>query len=98
MKYKTTQPREVIRETVTKMTCDFCNEPVTDCGWDMNDIEIDAKIGAVYPETDTREGQVFDCCKNCWQDTVQPALLKLSSGRMQTYSVDEGRIASMPQV
>jgi len=61
-----------------RTACDRCGETIKSrSGWDGSEVEIQAKIGDVFPETDARDVQEVDCCISCWKRHVVPALRAL---------------------
>lgn len=61
---------------LTRVACDLCGKNV-DGGrgfYDQSDVEIQAAIGKVYPEGDSRERTWIDCCPACFEEKVMPAI------------------------
>lgn len=61
---------------LTRVACDICGKDV-DGGqgyYDRSEVEIQAAIGSVYPETDMRERAWIDCCTACFEERVMPAI------------------------
>lgn len=57
--------------------CDLCRrnvESVSSSSYDNTEITIEARIGSIYPEGDTREGYRLDCCEECFISKVKPAV------------------------
>ena len=62
--------------------CDSCGERRRprggrwgyDGGWGESEIEIEAKIGDVYPEGDFREGYRLDLCPRCFLTKLMPLI------------------------
>jgi len=81
-----TKYRKLVKEHVAehwqedKTVCDFCKRDVTevpDSSWDNSEVELEAKIGATYPESDNRTGYRIDCCNDCFLTKVKPAIESL---------------------
>lgn len=72
--------KEVIKErtVVEKEICDICKEKDIDdfVSFDRSVVNINAKIGEIYPEGDMREGYIISCCDDCFLDKVKPLLEK----------------------
>ena len=68
--------KEHVAETRRKVDtrCDSCHELMRRGSWEDNQIEVIAKIGSVYPETDTRKGYRVDLCVECFQCKLLPFL------------------------
>lgn len=63
----------------TRTLCDFCNRDLDEVSkkassFDYSRIKLDAKIGSYYPEGDTRSGYRLDCCIECFEDKLTPAI------------------------
>lgn len=73
MRYKRTRVEKF--SEVSRVVCDLCQQPVDrESGWDHSEVTIEASLGAIYPETDTRTTKRADCCVGCWEEKVVPAL------------------------
>ncbi len=74
---KHVEVKETLEETNT--TCDFCSRDLDEVSqkassYDHSRIKIDAKIGSIYPEGDNRTGYRIDCCIECFDEEVKPAV------------------------
>lgn len=58
--------------TVTRVTCDVCAAEIRSNGYD--DVEVNARIGEVFPESDCRTVHEIDCCAKCFIARVVPTL------------------------
>ena len=62
---------------LASVTCDKCGKDVKE-GFDhcykRADIEIHYWVGECYPESDCTEGWSIDCCAECFEEVVIPAL------------------------
>lgn len=78
MKYKVKVQKHVEEHWEKgKTICDFCKRDVDkarDNSFDYSEIEIEAKIGSVYPEGDFRQGYRIDSCSECFIEKVVPAI------------------------
>ncbi len=82
MKYRKKIPQEVKAHWVeTRVECDICHQDVraNRDSWDGSEIEIEAKIGSIYPEADTRDGYRVDVCPTCFLEKVVPAIRSLGA-------------------
>lgn len=88
MRFKKTEPRVVEQHDYHSSTvCDFCGARKDERRGDewpndksqnnASEVEIQAKIGDVWPEDDCRTLEVFDCCPPCWESLIKPALVML---------------------
>jgi hypothetical protein len=78
------------REVVDNIKCDICNEKIVDrTGWSLNEIKINALIGDVYPECDTRTGYIIDCCEGCFLDKIKPLIEKTFNIKFREVDSDE---------
>jgi hypothetical protein len=94
MKWKKLVPSQPY-ETTARTACDFCGDEESGRGFDRSEVTIEAKIGEIYPEVDTRQVQAFDCCPKCWESKVVPALVSLG-GRVYEHAAEESRVSIMP--
>ena len=96
MMFKKTVERVIEKhEEISRTVCDFCNEDITPNGaCDGNEVNIEAKLGDVYADADTRVVELFDCCPGCWRKKVLPALETLSGRRCVLYHMMWGRLDS----
>lgn len=81
-----------------KTLCDFCHrnvELVSGSSFDATEITLDAKIGPIYPEGDTRTGYRIDCCEDCFEQKVKVAVESLGV-KWHEYSADESYVRSGP--
>lgn len=76
MRYKINVPAHVEeREKHSRTTCDSCGQIVGyGYGYTMDEVELEARIGDVYPERDCRIVHEVDLCGNCFVKKVVPAL------------------------
>lgn len=92
IKVKVTIPeRTEIR--VTSVECDFCREKITKEDLDVycyKDVTIKYVEGFSYPEGGQETEYTFDCCYNCWEKKVLPALVTLSGRLPHTEERDFG--------
>ncbi len=82
MKYRKKVPEQVREHWVeTRTECDICHQDVKHDrdSWDGSDIEIEAKIGSIYPEADVRDGYRVDVCNTCFLNKVIPAIHALGA-------------------
>jgi len=80
MRFKTILPAHVEQRTVDAgATCDLCHEDMAkDEGlYQGNEVELTAKIGEVYCESDNRTIYETDCCGACFTSKVVPALVAI---------------------
>lgn len=83
--------KETYKETRT--TCDFCGRDVEKVSekengsYDYTRIKVDAKIGATYPEGDSRQGYRVDVCSECFIQKLIPAI-KSAGGEVHEYDVE----------
>lgn len=70
--------RKHIKEEVVidKTFCDICKKEIKNGSWEQTEIRIEAIIGYIYPEVDTRTGCRIDCCKECWLNKIRPLIEK----------------------
>jgi hypothetical protein len=85
VRFKKTEPRVVEqRDYHSSTVCDFCGErkvermrywpdPIEQTD---SEVELSAKLGDIY-DGDDRKLEAFDCCPDCWQKKVKPALKAL---------------------
>lgn len=68
--------QRVVRiEHDTIVTCDVCRKPIQKVDvFDGNEVTVQALIGSVYPECDSREVMELDCCVPCFVNQVRPLL------------------------
>ena len=75
MRYKRRYERVTKGVELTRATCDFCGGPdVPNNFWDRTEIEIHGTVGKVYPESDCRKRTWIDCCADCFEQRVVPAI------------------------
>ena len=75
-KLKTIPTTVVERTEVDCVLCDICGEDTArdnDC-YETSVVNINAKIGAVYPEGDCRTGHIIDVCPTCFLEKVKPLI------------------------
>jgi len=97
MKYKKKFPQKIEeRERHVKTVCDICEQEIKNIGYEYNQIEINAKIGSMYPEYDTRTEYQMDICKNCFLDKVLPSLQKL--GKVNEFSSEGSEFEKMEEI
>ncbi len=67
-----------MKEAVTvEVFCDVCGRPThLKTGWEINDAEVEARIGDVYPEADCRHTYRIDLCATCFLDKLVPVVEK----------------------
>ena len=99
MRYKKRVEKTVqAYETTSRCVCDFCGtdyDPEGIGGYDRSSVTLEAELGEVYPETDTRTVTGFDCCVPCWEAKVRPALEALGA-KAYEYDYEDGRTRSTP--
>lgn len=55
--------------------CDICKEPIVNNDpYREDEVTIEAKIGRIYPDGDSRDCFELDCCVDCFIDKVRPLL------------------------
>ena len=59
-----------LKNVMEKEICDVCEKEIVDYGCDQNDIKIEARLGANYPECDTRTYYRMDCCSKCFHKVM----------------------------
>lgn len=77
MRYKQPVPAHVAPQIRTsRILCDGCGRPTDadDGDYTRNEVEIEARIGDVYPEGDQRDIYEVDLCGPCFVSKVVPAL------------------------
>lgn len=84
-----------VKETYqeTKTICDFCGRDVKEVSakhssYDYTRIKVDAKIGASYPEGDSRQGYRTDVCGECFVEKLIPAI-QAAGGVVHEYDVED---------
>lgn len=80
MKILNTIKKHVEEKVIVKeVICDLCNLDIRHCrdSWDLNEIKIEASIGNVYPECDTRILYITDICAKCFTDSIMPKLKEI---------------------
>lgn len=87
MRYGKTVEQTVLRET--HVTCDICGADIKHKGWDGSDVTIRADIGEQYPECDCRESAGIDCCTECWERNVRPAIEALGA-KFREWRTEDG--------
>lgn len=75
-------------EEVTGTSCDICK---TEIEYNEDtDININARIGNIYPECDCRDAYIIDCCEKCFLTKVKPLIEKAFKIKFRTPSpIDE---------
>ena len=76
--------KKTIKETreIDKKICDICKQEIKQKGsWQVDDIDICGKFGDIYPEIDSREFKIIDCCSDCFNNKIVPLIEK-------TFSID----------
>lgn len=79
-----------------KTLCDFCHrdvELVSGSSFDGTEITLEAKLGSIYPEGDYRQGWRVDCCSDCFDGKVRPAIEALGV-KWHEYSVEDSYVRS----
>lgn len=74
--------KNVVRRTiaVSRTVCDFCKKTIEHKGTFNGDaVTIEAFRGCVFPEGDARVVERVDCCDECWEEKVRPALEALGA-------------------
>lgn len=76
---KTIRVPATTREVEDKKTCDFCGAdiPVRRCEFTKVTLECDQGVSA--SEGGSGQKTIFDCCANCWDAKVMPALQALGA-------------------
>ena len=59
--------------------CDFCGEKLKSNGFEYDEITILRHSGVRYPGCHTSEKTEFDCCPDCWEGKILPALKSLGA-------------------
>ena len=92
MRYRKNVMRSSI--AVSRTDCDFCKQKIERPGtFNGDDVTIQAHRGRVYPECDTRQVERVDCCDECWDDKVRPALEALGA---TFYEGDAENLVALP--
>lgn len=68
---------KTIEETtvVEKVICDICKKEChSNSVYEASKIQIEAQIGEVYPEGDSRTLYIIDVCKDCFLDKIKPLI------------------------
>ena len=73
---RTYQKQRVTRVQYACTTmCDVCKKPFNGSGiYREDEVTIEAKIGNIFPEGDSRSVTELDCCADCFRGKVQPLL------------------------
>ena len=80
MRYmKTVQIPATAREEVERLTCDFCGNTIRTQGHTYTEITLQREDVSSYPECSSGTKTVFDCCVDCWDGKVMPALQTLGA-------------------
>lgn len=79
------------REYVSKVVCDICKQECKNGAWEYNDIKVEASIGSVYPECDTRTTYIIDVCKDCFLNKVITVLEKELKCTFREISTEDRR-------
>lgn len=102
MRYKTKVTEHVVEhEVTTRTTCDACGRELASEGgiFTRNEVTIEAQIGDVFPEGDSRVIYETDICGACFTDKVLPALAAIGiAARMRDADnhKDDGRVMDWP--
>ena len=62
------------KQVFSHISCDRCGEGVSEA-YEHSDTEIISFAGRVNPGCDMREGWSIDCCHDCFETEVVPALI-----------------------
>jgi hypothetical protein len=76
---KTVPVPATTKEVVDKTTCDFCGEKLKARRYERNEVTLQHEEGSHYPEGGSGTRTVFDCCSDCWDSKVMPALKALGA-------------------
>lgn len=81
MKTYETRERSITEECLISHTCDLCGGKMRyGDGWfDVGEVEISCQIGSRYPEGGNYDIVETDCCVDCFDDRVKPALEALGA-------------------
>jgi hypothetical protein len=91
MRFKKTEQRSVV--VYSRTTCDICGERTDLTEEDAhNDIDIEARIGKVYDEYDSRDYYELDICARCFLEKVKPAIEALGCKFRERSSLEDGRV------
>jgi len=80
MKKILTKPETIKqKEYVSDVICDFCEKDVEHCqnSWGADQIKLEANIGSVYPECDSRTLYILDVCSECFLEKIKPTIESL---------------------
>lgn len=60
----------------SRETCDSCGKEIDDGPglYDLNEVAIEAKIGAFYPSSDVRTIYEIDVCADCFTEKLLPLM------------------------
>lgn len=74
----------------TETLCDFCGLDVEreNDSYTRNEVTIECLVGDSYPEGDSREAHVIDCCHVCFLAKVKPAIEALGVKMRQVAAED----------
>ncbi len=62
-----------------KTTCDICQEEIVEPGgWDLEDINVSARIGTQYPEGGDGKSCQIDLCTSCFKGRLIPFIESFS--------------------
>jgi hypothetical protein len=100
MKWKeTTTPIPKPRTDIGRAICDGCGADIKERqgGYDQREVILRCCEGSIYPECDARDVEEMDCCLDCWETKVKPALEALGF-KTYSYDAETGRMTSMPEL
>jgi hypothetical protein len=72
--YKTRHEPAKKVEVCDKTTCDFCGRQINDWDYDIDTVEIQREVGAVFPDSVTGSRYIVDMCGECWDEKFVPWL------------------------
>lgn len=100
MRYKKKESAHIEERVVSTVDlCDGCGQPSDEgTAWEQNEVTIDARIGAVYPEGDHRTVYEVDVCAKCFESKVMPAMAAIGLRFRERDADDDDRVfeASAP--
>lgn len=81
---KTVVVYAAIKTVVDYTTCDFCPTKLGSGRFEVKRVTLEFEQGSSYPEGSMGTKTTVDCCADCWEDKVLPALRDLGAEPRET--------------
>lgn len=74
---------------IDRIFCDICKNEIREKAWELNEIDFQARIGSVFPESDCRIFYELDVCVECFMGKLKPLVEEKFDCKFKEYDAED---------